>query len=130
MGRRSRSPSPATASRWGRPQSRKAAKLLGRGARPLRSSTGQPREGIMMYGPEAQKIVDYCQGVWDRERRSPGVYVLSAEEQAELSSEVATDGIAVSLLGGDPSVAVRVTSWINRSEERRVGKEWRSRWAP
>jgi hypothetical protein len=69
----------------------------------------------MMYGPEAQKIVDYCQGVWDRERRSPGVYVLSAEEQAELSSEVATDGIAVSLLGGDPSVAVRVTSWINRS---------------
>src|SRR5262245_34907312 len=61
-----------------------------------------------------------------RVRRWPGV-----EIAAELLRLAAARGDGVAFVGGRDGAAERAARrWRTRSEERRVGKEWRTRWSP
>ena len=48
----------------------------------------------------------------------------------ERAAEAGAVGVAVGLSGGIDSAVVAALARLTRSEERRVGKECRSRWSP
>ena len=81
-----------------------------------------PRPGVKVAAPAPQALTSIVPGQWTW---------ASGSKQAsggEVFGVYGTRGVAAP--ENVPGARSWAVSWTDRSEERRVGKEWRSRWSP